>query len=104
MVLCYRHLGDDRRVDNLGSVDDLLVKWNSKSNFRGGNTREMVILQGHLGSRLSNRLGADGTYREQRLYPGLLVFRQTVPGGSGRFLSRIFMMLVTGFTRCGLVC
>ena len=81
MVLCYRHVGDDRRVDNLGSVDDLLVKWNSKSNFHGGNTREIVILQGHLGSRLRNRLGADGAHREQGLYPGLLVFRQTVPGG-----------------------
>jgi len=81
VVLCYRHVGDDRRVDNLGSVDDLLVKWNSKSNFHGGNTREIVILQGHRGSRLSKRLGADGTHREQGLYPGLLVFRQTVPGG-----------------------
>ena len=75
MVLCYRHVGDDRRVDNLGSVDDLLVKWNSKSNFHGGNTREIVILRGHLGSPLSCRLGAGGTHTGQGLYLGLLVFR-----------------------------
>jgi len=39
VVLRYRHAGDDRRVDNLRSVDDLLDKGNSKSNFHGGNTK-----------------------------------------------------------------
>jgi len=63
------------RVDSLRSVDDLLVKESSKSNFHGGNTREMVILQGHLGSRLSNRLGAGGTHSGQGLNLGMLVFR-----------------------------
>jgi len=75
VILCYRHAGADRRVDNLGSVDDLPDEGNSKSKFHGGNSSEMVILQGHPGSPLSSRLGAGGTHSGQGLYPGMLVFR-----------------------------
>ena len=74
MVLCYRHAGDDRRVDNLGSVDDLPDEGNSQSKFHGGNTSEMVILQSHLGSPLSTGMGAGGTHSGQGLYLGMLVF------------------------------
>jgi len=62
-------------VDSLRSVDDLLVMESSKDNFHGGNTREMVILQGHLGSPLSSRLGAGGTHSGEGRYLGMLVFR-----------------------------
>jgi len=80
LVLYCRRAGDNRsvdnrRVDSLRSVDNLLRKGNPKSNVDGSNTREMVSLQGHLGSPLTNQLGADGTHRGHGLYPGLPVVR-----------------------------
>jgi len=74
VVLCYQHAGDDRRVDNLRSVAELPDEGNSKSNFHGSNTREMLIHQGHLDSPLSWQLSASG-HSGQGLHLGMLVLR-----------------------------
>ena len=75
----------------------------------------MVILQGHLGSPLSNRQDADGTNRGQVFYLGLPVFRYTVPeefptilfwdfhDAGYRVYSVRFSVLVEGLLEGGLV-
>jgi len=78
VVFCYQRASDDRRANDLRSVDDFLDTRDSESDVHGGDTGEMESLQGHLGSWFTNRLGADGAHRRPGLYFSLLVLGQTL--------------------------
>lgn len=57
-----------RAPDGLGSVDDLFDAGHTQGDVHGGHACKVESLQGHLGARLPNALGTEGTYRRPRLH------------------------------------